>query len=261
MPSIKKLYIGKSKSYKIYGEEIHGYLLEDLLNPADLDRLTVAFFHQFDNQDLIWDKTLITFAGRVHGMGRQRQMGKQRYVKIFDVSQDPGYYYQTAETIYNWADEINRDSLPPIFYKVIKILEKQGPLADEPGKWVPLRAHINVHEWEHCLEAHVDQDPSLFSGEFEDSRQYSVTVYLDELSLGGEFWGDTDTGFVYKPKANTALMVPGNKFLHGVNANMDEHKRPRKAFTVRFAHVDTLYLPGHPDKCLYRPASMDQITA
>lgn len=261
MPNIKKLYIGKSKLFKIYGDEVYTYLIENLLTPADLSALTTAFLHQFENQNLIWDKTLINFGGRVHGMGRQRTMGKQRYVKIFDVTQGRDYYYQTADTVYKWADDQARDSLPPIFYKVIKLVEGLGALADDPGKWVALRSHINVHEWEHCLEAHVDQDPSLFSGTYEDSRQYSVTVYLDELSLGGEFWADTDTGFVYKPRTNTALMIPGNKFTHGVNANMDEHKRPRKAFTVRFAHVDTLYLPGHPDKYLYKPALMDQITA
>lgn len=261
MPSVKKLYIGKSKLFNIEGNEIYAYLVEDLLSAGDLSALTTAFSHQFSNQDLIWDKTLINFNGRVHGMGRQRTMGRQRYVKIFDVTQHPNYYHQTPDTVYNWANELALETLPPIFYKAIKILEGMGALADEPGKWVTLRSHINVHEWEHYLEAHVDQDPSLFSCEYEDSRQYSVTVYLDELSLGGEFWGDTDTGFVYKPRINSALMIPGNKFVHGVNANMDEHKRPRKAFTVRFAHVDTLYLPGHPDRCLYEPALMDHITA
>ena len=261
MPDIKKLYIGKSKSLKIYGEEIYAYLIENLLTVAELSALTTAFSHQFNNHDLIWDKTLITVAGRVHGMGRQRQDGKQRYVKIFDVTQHPDYYHQTTDTVYNWTNDLTRETLSPIFYKVIKLVEGLGELANEPGRWVPLRSHINVHEWEHCLEAHVDQDPNLFSGTYEDSRQFSVTVYLDEISLGGEFWGDTDIGFVYKPRINTALMIPGNKFVHGVNANMDEHRRPRKAFTVRFAHVDTLYLPGHPDKCLYQPASMDQITA
>lgn len=261
MPDVRKLYIGKSKLFKIYGEEIYAYLIENLLTSADLLALTTAFSHQFNNQDLIWDKTLITVSGRVHGMGRQRTMGKQRYVKIFDVSQHPDYYHQTAETVYNWTEDSVRETLPPIFYKVIKIIEQLGALADEPGKWVALRSHINVHEWEHFQEAHVDQDPSLFSDIYENSRQFSVTIYLDELTLGGEFWGDTDIGFVYKPRINTALMIPGNKFVHGVNSNMDEFKRPRKAFTIRFVHVDSLYLPGHPDRCLYKPAYMDQITA
>jgi len=256
VPDINKLYLGKFDDAEIYG-----YLIQDLLKPGDLSALTTAFTQQFNNRDLIWDKTLINFGGRVHGMGRQRNDGKQRYVNIIDVSQDPMYYYQTADTVYSWADNLARETLSPIFYKVIKLIESLGPLGQEPGKWVMLRSHINVHEWEHCLEAHVDMDLNLFNCEHYDSKQYSTTVYLDELSLGGEFWAPTDIGFVYKPKANTALMIPGNKFMHGVNANMDEHKRPRKAFTVRFAHVDTLYLPGHPDKCLYKPAFMDQITA
>ena len=256
MQNTTNLYLGKFNDV-----EIHGYLIEELLTPADLSRLTTAFIQQFNNRDLIWDKTLINFGGRVHGMGRQRNDGKQRYVNIIDVSQDPEYYFQTADTVYEWADNIARNTLSPIFYKVIKIVESLGAVGQDPGKWVMIRSHINVHEWEHCLEAHVDMDMSLFNCEHEYSKQYSVTVYLDELSLGGEFWAKTDIGFVYKPRTNTALMIPGNKFVHGVNANMDEHRRPRKAYTMRFAHVDTLYLPGHPDKCLYQPSSMDQITA
>jgi len=257
---VNKTYIGRSK-YLLSSEEIYAYIIEDLLTPADLQSLTTAFFHQFNNQDLIWDKTLITVNGRTHGMGKQRTMGEQRYVKIYDASQHNEYYYQDKNSIYSWAHGIARESLAPIFYKVIAQVERLGPMAEEPGQWIPIRSHINVHEYEHVLEYHIDMDMILFNVEIEDSRQYSVTVYLDELTLGGEFWADTDCGFVYKPRINTALMIPGNKFSHGVNANMDEHKRPRKAFTMRFAHVDTLYLPGHPDRCLYQPASMDQITA
>ena len=259
MLNVKKVYIGKPKY--LPGQGVYGYLIENLLTPDGLQSLLSAFNQKFMPRGLEWDKTLVTHNGRVHGMGQQRQDGAQRYIKIFDVPEHNEYYYQTKDTVYNWAHDVLIDQLPPIFYKTIKIIENNSALGEEPGCWVPVRAHINVHEWDHLLAAHTDMDMGLFNCDHYDSKQYSVTVYLDELTLGGEFWADTDVGFVYKPQANTALMIPGNKFVHGVNANQDEFKRPRRAYTMRFVHVDTLYLPGHPDKCLYRPASMDQITA
>jgi hypothetical protein len=67
---------------------------------------------------------------------------------------------------------------------------------------------------------------------------------------GGEFY--TDTGFVYKPKRNSVLSINGNSCLHGVSANMDPAGKPRLAFSTRWCHKDDFYLPGHPDKTLYK---------
>ena len=40
--------------------------------------------------------------------------------------------------------------------------------------------------------------------------------------------------------------------VHGINSHMIDDDKPRLAFTVRWAHKDDLYLPGHPDKTLYK---------
>ena len=40
--------------------------------------------------------------------------------------------------------------------------------------------------------------------------------------------------------------------MHGVNSNMNPDKKPRLAFTTRWAHKDDLYLPGDPNNAMYK---------
>ena len=51
---------------------------------------------------------------------------------------------------------------------------------------------------------------------------------------------------------NEGVLINGNASFHGINSNMNPNKTPRLAFTVRWAHKDDLYLPGSPDKALYK---------
>jgi hypothetical protein len=100
---------------------------------------------------------------------------------------------------------------------------------------------------------HADMNDQYFNTPgAETARARSLTFYLQDHveGWGGEFW--TDTGFIYKPKQNTAIAINGNEALHGINANMRPDKKPRLAFTTRWAHKDDLYLPGHPDKAMYK---------
>lgn len=261
MPSVTKLSLGKSKiTYP--AKEVYAWHYENILSEIQLKNLTAVFEKKFDEPDINWDKTLYSFNGRVHGSIRQRTMGEQRYVKIFDITQDKEYYYQTADTVFQWGQQQLAEKTHPAMNTVIQLLLKSEPMAAEYGKWICHRAHINNMYWDQILAIHVDTDPALYNVDLPDSKQFSCTVYLDELTKGGQLWADTEPdGFVYTPRANTAIMFNGATFTHGVNCNQDEFKRIRKAYTMRFAHVDTLLLPGHPDRFLYKPVFPDQVTA
>lgn len=84
-----------------------------------------------------------------------------------------------------------------------------------------------------------------------DVRLKSITFYLyDHVEgEGGEFW--TPTGFVYKPKVNTALLINGNQVMHGVTQHVGPY--PREAFTFRVYHKNDLHLMGDPAKFLFNP--------
>jgi hypothetical protein len=78
-----------------------------------------------------------------------------------------------------------------------------------------------------------------------------LTFYLHDhvQNCGGELY--SLSGYVYEPKQNEAISINGNGAVHGVNSNMSKDKKPRLAFTVRWAHKDDLYLPGSPEKSMW----------
>jgi hypothetical protein len=64
---------------------------------------------------------------------------------------------------------------------------------------------------------------------------------------------------VYRPVPNSAFVFNGGVALHGVSKNLDKDRNTRKAITFRLINVDSLLLPGDPDKFLFKTQSLDEI--
>ncbi len=112
---------------------------------------------------------------------------------------------------------------------------------------------------EKILEYHIDAESIIYNAPLNQIDQYSITIYLNSVSDGGEFWIDGDPGFVYRPVPNSAFVFNGGKALHGVSMNLDKDRNTRKAITFRLVSVDSLLLPGDPDKFLVKTPSLDEI--
>lgn len=170
-------------------------------------------------------------------------------IVVYDMMYEKDYYYQTKDTIKKWSDNKIKNNVSFLFYKYIKAVENLEPFCNEKENWIFYRCHINYLAYEKSLALHTDSNPILYH-DHQTARVKSLTFYLyDHIeNMGGEFW-TLDSDFVYKPKTNSILSIEGNKVIHGVTMNMN--KEPRLAFTVRIAHKDDLYLPGHPNKWLY----------
>lgn len=196
--------------------------------------------------------TTFNFEGESKKVISHKQNGREQQV-IYDMTFDREWWHQTTDTVKDWSNEYLRKNINPIFYKYLHFFESQPPFSDEPGAWIPFRFHINVLTYNKFLMVHLDMNDQYFNTKgSEDARAKSLTFYLDNHveGHGGEFW--TDTGFVFKPKKNHAILINGNEVLHGVCANMNPDGSPRLAFSVRWAHKDDLYLPGHPSKAMYK---------
>jgi hypothetical protein len=246
--------------FNLNGGTQTGYLINNLLTPSEFDALS-KFWDQFHVPGLDWDKTIYYHKGRAHATANQRSFGSHYDRKIFDLPEAPEWNYQTPETIYEWSnDKLSTTIHPRIIQLFQKVIQQLPPFNEHPAeKWIPTRGLINVLIYDQLLSYHTDSSATLFNRSVNDAIQYSITIYLNEVSHGGEFWVDSDPPFVYKPMANSAFIFNGGIALHGVNANMDHEQRTRKAITFRICHVDSLYLPGSPDKFLYKTHDLHQV--
>lgn len=231
---------------------LNGYLFENVLNPS----LYSLLKSHVDN--IISSTTKVTFL--THGTILNHN-DKQIKIKdntvdreqnvIFDITFDINYYYQTKETIKQWSKSQINVLVSPIFQALFNKLENLPPIVNNKDDWILYRSHINYLATNRLLALHVDGNPTIVNTYSSGTaRMISATFYLHDhvQDLGGEFW--TVNGFVYKPKQNCALLLNnGNCVLHGVTEN--KNPNPRLAFTTRFLHKDDMFLPGHPDKCLY----------
>lgn len=171
---------------------------------------------------------------------------KREIIVLFDLTFEKEWFYQTNESIKSWADDKLKSQLAPQFLKTISILENTEPFTNKD--YVFYRGHINYLAPNECLSLHRDAAELIYNDNTENT-DYSITFYLydHQEGLGGEFW--SPNGFVYPPKANTALLLNGRKVTHGVTTNASDI--PRLAFTLRAAHKNNLHLPGHPDKFIW----------
>jgi len=245
--------------FHIRGGKQTGYLINNILTPEELDGLT-KFWEQFHVPGLDWDKTIYFHKGRAHATANQRAFGTHYDRKIFDLPESPEWNYQTPESIYEWSNSKLATSVHPRIIQLFQKVKTLPPFNEfSPDQWIPTRGLINVLVYDQLLAYHTDSSSALYKGSVNDSNQYSITIYLNEMSHGGEFWVDSDPPFVYKPVTNSAFVFNGGVALHGVNMNKDHEQRTRKAITFRIAHVDSLYLPGSPDKFLYKTHDIHQI--
>lgn len=218
----------------------------------NLIRRSVLQILENNNLSYAIHRTNFDFEGERKKIVSHNQNGREQQV-VYDMTFDKEWWYQTPDTIKAWSDEYLRRNINPVFYKYLKFFETQPPYSNDPGCWIPFRWHINILTYTKFLLIHMDMNDQYFKGaSATEARANSLTYYLDDHidGYGGEFW--TDTGFVFKPMRNHAISINGNEALHGVCANMNPNQLPRMAFTVRWAHKDDLYLPGHPDKALYK---------
>lgn len=244
-------------SKHFFQDKLNAIIYEDVFSDKEYNRLKTSVLLLFQNNTLTYKthRTNFNFQNSNYKIISHAQNAREQQV-VFDLTFENDYFFQTKDTIKSWSDTWLLNNLNPVFYKFIKFFEKQKPFADESDCWIPLRWHSNIVAYDNLLALHVDMTAYTFNTITSHvARARSITFYLydHEEGLGGEFW--SETGFVYKPKQNSALCVNGNGVMHGVTTNKNpdaSKKNPRLAFTTRWAHKDDLYLPGHPDKFLYK---------
>ena len=247
MTSVAKLEIPVTPRYNHRVTKTTGYLYENILTKIEFDSL-LKYWEQFHVHGVDWDQSIYYYKGRAHATANQRSFGTLYDRKIFDLTEDPNWYYQTPDTIVAWAKNAVAQRVHPRITQIFEKIKTLPPFNECPDKWVLVRGLINVLIYDQLLTYHVDGAPEIFNAPMDEVTEYSFTIYLNTVSHGGEFWINGDPGFVYKPVPNSAFAFPGGHILHGVNQNKDENQTTRKAVTFRLAHVDSLNLPGDPDQ-------------
>lgn len=245
--------------YTFRGGKQSGYLIENILTPNEFEGLS-KFWEQYHTHGIDWDKTVYFFKGRAFATANQRTFNTLYDRIIFDLTHSPEWQYQTPETIVEWSKNNLINMVNPRIYQLIEKVKKLPPFNQHPSSdWIATRGLINVLCYDQLLTYHYDTDNSIYNAPMDDVNQYSITIYLNEVSHGGEFWIDSDPPFLYRPVANTAFIFNGGCALHGVNANKDEQQRTRKAVTFRIVHKDSLLLLGSPDKFLYKTPVLSEL--
>lgn len=244
-------------SKHFYKNNLNIIVYENIFDDSYYQKLKKSVLSLFENNTLTYKthRTNFTFNNENFKIVSHAQNAREQQV-IYDITFESDYFFQTKYTIKSWSENFLRNNLNPVFYKFLHFFERQEPFNKEPQCWIPIRWHSNIVAYSNFLGLHFDMGNYIFNTHStHEAKAVSLTFYLfdHEEGMGGEFW--SENGFVYKPKQNTAICVNGNSILHGVTENINKDnskKNPRLAFTTRWAHIDDLYLPGHPDKCLYK---------
>lgn len=250
---IEKFVGDRSKHWG--GDNVDALIFTEIFEPKFVNDLEKCILNLLDNRKTLTyltHRTTFSFENQSKKIISHKQNNREQQV-IYDLVFEKDWWYQTKDTVRDWANKHIALNVNPVFNKYLKFFETQPPFSDEPGCWVPFRMHMNLLEYSKYLAIHVDMNDQYFNTTSQaTAKARSVTFYFDDHieGYGGEFWGEE--GFVYKPKRNTALSLNGNSCLHGVAANLNPNQKPRMAFTTRWAHIDDLYLPGHPDKAFWK---------
>lgn len=235
-------------------ERLEGYIYKDVFDTKFFNILKDCIENTFSSSStltFLTHNTIFSINDKTKKIVSHNQNGREQHV-MFDLFFEDDYMYQTPDTIKDWGTNVCRSKLSPILFKTIDHFSNSEPFTDEKDKWLCTRMHLNVLKYSKCLSLHFDGGHIMFNtSSGNHARALSITVYLEDHieGYGGELF--SVNGFLFKPKQNSAIGINGNKVLHGVNMNMKPDKKTRLAFTMRFAHIDDLYLPGHPSKFLY----------
>lgn len=235
-------------------ERLEGYIYKDIFDVKFFNILKDYIENTFSSSStltFLTHNTIFSINDKTKKIVSHGQNDREQHV-MFDLFFEDDYMYQTSDTIKEWGVNKYRSQLSPILFKTIDHFYDYKPFVLEKNKWLCTRMHLNVLKYQKCLSLHFDGGHIMFntfSGNY--ARALSITVYLEDHieGCGGELF--TVNGFLFKPKQNCAIGINGNKILHGVNMNMKPDQKTRLAFTMRFAYIDDLYLPGHPTKFLY----------
>lgn len=237
-------------------EGLKGFIYRDIFEPlffSNLKNTVKSILSSNDRKTYLTHSTTFNVDGQYKKIISHAQSAREQHI-LFDLTFLEDWYSQTNESVKAWSEETICNSISPVFYKCIKIVENLEPLAAEKNDWVFYRLHLNYLSQDELLAVHIDAAPHITKSnpgiiDHRDARMYSITFYLydAEPGTGGEIW--TPYGFVFRPKENSAILLNGHQAFHGVTQNINSE--PRMAFTMRLAHKDDLFLPGSMDKFLY----------
>lgn len=229
---------------------LSGYIYRNLLDNQHLTNLKKEIYHIIQNDN---KTTFLTNSAVLNHDGKKFKIGSNshnnRYQNVlYDISFHTEYWYQTQDSIYDWGLNAIKQTASPNFLKFIYKMTSLTPF--DTKEYLPYRLHINYLPENEGLGIHVDSNPIMYINELEDINQYSLTFYTEDSleNEGGEIY--TLNGWSYKPKSNTAIAMNGHQVGHAVTHNMS--KEPRLAFTIRWAKITDLFLPGHPNKHVWK---------
>lgn len=233
---------------------LNGYIYESVFDDLffnNLKRQIEGILNYSSTQTFLTHNTIFTINNETKKIVSHSQNGREQHV-LFDLFFDPSWFNQTSNTIKNWSIKKIKNTISPVFYKCIEHFYNSEPF-NKDNKWVCYRMHLNVLEYKKVLSLHLDTNHMMYNTPYAaDARCYSVTFYLEDHveNCGGELF--SINGFTYKPVKNSAIAINGNQVSHGVTENCKVDKSTRLAFTMRFAYIDDLFLPGSLSKCLYK---------
>jgi len=235
---------------------LEGFIYNNIFSPSlfqSIKSSVNSILHRPDTKTYLTHGTTFKIEDQHKKIISHAQNARYQVV-LFDLTFLKGWYHQTPNTIKKWSTDTLKTTISPVFYKCIETIENLEPLSNDKESWIFYRLHFNYLDTLNYLTLHLDSAPNITKHiegyiDHRGARMYSLTTYLyDHVEgFGGELW--TPYGFVYKPKANSAILLNGHQALHGVTQNIDN--KPRLAFTIRLVHKDDLFLPGSPDKFLY----------
>lgn len=228
-----------------------GYIYQNILSDKRLSSLKKEVNNIINDgtnkNTFLTNVNIIKYNGQNFKLGTNLFNDRLQNV-IFDTTYHPDYWYQNYDSIYDWNINVIKEYCSSNFLLYILTMLNVEPFNDK--KFIPYRLHLNYLPEGKGLGIHLDSNLMLFKDEFDQVKQYSLTYYLEDHveGMGGELY--SMNGFSYKPKANTAISINGHQVPHSVTYNVGT--KPRLAFTTRWAYIDDLFLPGHPDKHLWK---------
>jgi hypothetical protein len=235
---------------------LHLYKYTDVYDDYFYKYLKAAIVSQVDNKntDLTYlaHRTSFNFNERTLHVVSHKPNNRVQEV-VYDLTFVKDYWHQTKDTIYEWSWDYLQRNIHPVFFKHLLTFKDVAPHSDEPNSYIPYRWHLNYLEYSSYLHMHLDTNHQYFNTVTANfARVRSLTFYLHNHipDYGGELY--FMNGHVYRPKENEGVLINGSQAMHGVNSNMNPNKKPRLAFTTRWAHKDDLYLPGDPNNAMYK---------
>lgn len=228
---------------------LQGYIYQNVLPLNLLSRLKKEMKYIIDRPD----KNTFMSRAHIHHVREKKVyegvnlLAKRYQDVLFDLTYLPDYWYQTNDTLTDWAYNYIKNNVSPMFVKYIYTIKNCEPF--DSNLYVPYRLHLNYLPTGQGLTVHLDSNHMLFKKDYIKVRLISLTFYAETVpeGCGGELY--SINGFVYRPIENTAIGINGSQTKHGITQNISDSSR--LAFTMRWAHIDDFFLPGHPSKHLW----------